>query len=69
MIKYIWFAMLAAGVIYWLIYTIADTINTFRSPQFRRFIFLEDVSKAFYLKRSNLSIFNGNFLCTVKEFT
>ena len=48
MIKYIWFVMLAAGVIYWLIYTIADTINTFRSPNFRRFIYLEDVSKAFY---------------------
>lgn len=49
MIKYIWMVMLSIIVIYWMIYTIADTIITFKSPRFRRFIYLEDMSKAFYL--------------------
>jgi len=48
MIKYIWLVMLALISIYWMIYTISDTIHTFRSPKFRRFIYLEDMSKAFY---------------------
>lgn len=50
MIKYIWFVMLAIAVICWTIYTIADTIIVFKNkhPQFRRFIYLEELSKVFY---------------------
>lgn len=50
MIKYIWLVMLAIAVICWLIYTIADTIIVLKNkhPQFKCFIYLEDLSKAFY---------------------
>ncbi len=48
MIKYIWMVMLALIFICWMIYTISDTINTYKNPKFGRFIYLEDISKAFY---------------------
>lgn len=50
MIKYIWMVMLAAAVIYWMIYTIADTINTFKKDRYHfGFRYLESISQAFYI--------------------
>lgn len=50
MINYVWAGMLALLAIYWMIYTIADTIIVFKN--FRRgyrFRNLEEASQGFYV--------------------
>lgn len=51
MINYVWAGMLALLAIYWMIYTIADTIITFKKMGRHHFAFryLEGVSQGFYI--------------------
>ena len=49
MINYVWAGMLACLAIYWMIYTIADTIIVFKNfKRGYRFSNLENASQGFY---------------------
>ena len=63
MIKYIWMVILALIVIYWMVYTIADTIITFKHMTKYHFGFryLEGFSQAFYIAVPTVLFFYSLF--------